>query len=65
METKIIGLNYNTSELSNKFLKHPNNEVYNAVKLLFVEAIEEKFVSSEEIRETIKKGYISEKIIKH
>lgn len=60
---KILNRNYNKEILSKKFLKHPEDNVRNVIKKLFLESIEMKYITHEEVELEIKNKNISEKIL--
>lgn len=60
---RYLNKNYDTSLLAENYQQHPNTEVINTVKNLFLEAKKEKFISEEEINLAIKNKFISKKIL--
>ena len=60
---KFFNLKYDQYMFANKFIKHPNRNVYNIIKNLFNEAIKENFIHNNEIEDAVHKGYISNKFI--
>jgi len=60
---KFLNLKYDQNLFADKFLKHPNQDVYLIVKNLFHEAVKNNFILTHEINEAINKGYISKKFV--
>ena len=62
---KIFMLKYNENFLSNYYLKHKNQEVYDYILNLFKDALDKNIISKAELDNSMKMNYIGKEFIKN